>query len=401
MEQITNHAFPEIRSGLLFLYCFRSSLCIAPSLEASRNLWASNIRPHLQPHKQESLALTTMANTAAVLITPNTPLSLQSRPIPTPSSHQLLIRNRALATNPVDYMIRDDGIFIKKYPIVLGSDTAGTVEAIGPNVTLFEKGDRIAAFSGFMISNDIDEGAFQEYTLVYENTTVKLPENVTFEEGAVLPMAVATAGVGIFSELSIPRPISSTAQNQSGGFLVWGGSSSVGTAAIQIAHALGFTVFAVSSPHHHEYLQKLGAKATFNYHDSAVVSHIIAAAKESGLVIRYAYDAVSKGGSAPQAAKVLEPFGGGKICLTLPWPEGVERPIGVEVVNTLAARILTDQKELGGWLFNNWLAEALVEKVYVPSPAIEIVEGGIEAVQKALDLHKKGLSGKKLVIPLK
>lgn len=297
-------------------------------------------------------------------------------------------------------MIAEHGLYVKKLPNVLGSDISGVVESVGSNVTLFKKGDRVAAFAGVIASNDIDEGAFQEYTLGYENATVKLPENVSFNEGAVLPMAVATSGIGIFTCLSIPRPSSSNNQKSSGGFLVWGGSSSVGTAAIQIAHALGFTVFATSSPPHHKYIQKLGAKAVFGYKDPTVVSHIVAAAKEAGVEIKYAFDAVSKGGSAPQVAKVLEAFGGGKVCLTLPWPEGAEKPSGVEIVGTGAFRILTDQKEVGGWLFNEWLKEALVTGTYVPSPEIEIVEGGIEGVQKALDLHKKGLSGKKLVVPL-
>ncbi|MCJ1244826.1 hypothetical protein MMC30_002027 [Trapelia coarctata] len=341
-----------------------------------------------------------MSNTAAVLTTLRTPLSLESRDIPTPSAHQLVIRNHALAINPVDWKIAEHGHFVKTFPNVLGSDISGIVESVGPNVTIFKKGDRVAAFAGVIASNNIDEGAFQEYTLVYENAIVKLPENISFEEGSVLPMAVATAGIGIFTSLSIPRLISSS-KNQSGGFLVWGGSSSVGTAAIQIAHALGFTVFAVSSPHHHEYLQKLGAKATFNYNDSTVIGHIIAAAKEAGVDIKYAFDAVSTNGSQQQVAKVVEAFGGGKVCLTLPWPENAEKPSGVEVVNTGAYRILTDQKEVGGWLFNEWLAEALVKKTFVPSPAIEIVEGGIEGVQKALELLKKGVSGKKLVVPLK
>lgn len=342
-----------------------------------------------------------MSNTAAVLTALKTPLTTQTRPIPTPSAHQLVIRNHALATNPVDWKIAEYGLFIKTFPNVLGSDISGLVESVGPNVTIFKKGDRVAAFAGVIASNNIDEGAFQEYTLVYENAVVKLPENVSFEEGSVLPMAVATAGIGIFTYLSIPRPSSSDNDKQTGGFLVWGGSSSVGTAAIQIAHALGFTVFAVSSPQHHEYLQTLGAHAAFNYKDSTAVSQIIAAAKEAGVDIKYAFDAISEDGSSPQVAKVVEAFEGGKVCLTLPWPESAEKPKGVEVVNTGAYRILTDQKEVGGWLFNQWLAEALVKKTFVPSPAVEIVEGGIGSVQRALEVHKKGVSGKKLVVPLK
>lgn len=66
---------------------------------------------------------------------------------------------------------------------------------------------------------------------------------------------------------------------------------------------------------------------------------------------------------------------------------------------TYALTVATNE-EFGSWLFNDWLETALADKSYVPSPAIEKVEGGLGAVQKALDLHKKGVSGKKLVLSL-
>ena len=338
------------------------------------------------------------SNTAAVHEKPGAPFSITKREIPKPQAYQLLIRNRALATNPVDWKIQEHGFFITKLPNVLGSDISGTVEAVGEGVTHFKKGDRVAAFAGVIASNNIDEGAFQEYTIVYENVTTKLPEHISFEEGAVLPMAVATAGVAIFPCLEIPRPTSG--HKESGGFLVWGGSASVGTAAVQIAKSLGFTVFAVSSPHHHHYINKLGATATFNYNDSQVVNHIISAAKSHGVEIKYAFDSVSEASSLQQVVRVLQAFGGGSMCITLPWPNEVEKPADVTVVNTGSYRILVDLKEFGGWLFNDWLAESLANKTYVPSPSIEIIEGGISSVQKAVNLHKQGLSGKKLVVSL-
>ncbi|MCJ1398053.1 hypothetical protein MMC11_001250 [Xylographa trunciseda] len=338
-----------------------------------------------------------MSNTAAVLTKSKGSISIEQRPIPKPQAHQLLVKNHAIAVNPVDFKIQDSGYFIQKYPTILGSDIAGTVEAVGEGVTKFKKGDRVAGFAGVIINNDPDHGAFQEYTLLFENATTRLPEAISFEEGSILPMAVATAGVGIFPTMDIPRP---SANKQSGGFLVWGGSSSVGSAVVQIAHALGFTVFAVASTHHHHMVNKLGAKATFDYKDSKVIDHIVNAAKEHKVEIKYAFDAISEHGSPQQAAKVLEHFGGGKLCLTLPWPEDVEKPEGVEVVNTGAFRILTDQKDFGAYLFNDWLAESLVNKTYVPSPGIELVKGGIPSVQDAFNQHKKGLSGKKLVLKL-
>ena len=98
-------------------------------------------------------------------------------------------------------------------------------------------------------------------------------------------------------------------------------------------------------------------------------------------------------------AEILEAFGGGKLCLTIPYPDDARKPAGVEISSTVASKICMD-KQFGHWLFNDWLAKSLEDKTFVPSPAIEKVDGGIESVQKALDIHAKGLSGKKLVIPL-
>ena len=112
-----------------------------------------------------------------------------------------------------------------------------------------------------------------------------------------------------------------------------------------------------------------------------------------------AYDAIGEHGSAPKCAEVLEAFGGGKLCDTLPYPEDARKPAGVEISGVYAAKVCND-KEFGAWLFNEWLAKSLEDKTFVPSPAIEKIDGGLESVQKALDIHAKGLSGKKLVVTL-
>lgn len=102
---------------------------------------------------------------------------------------------------------------------------------------------------------------------------------------------------------------------------------------------------------------------------------------------------------AVHCAEILEAFGGGKLCLTIPYPEDARKPIGIEISETLAAKICID-KEFGHWLFNEWLTKSLEDKTFVPSPAIEKIDGGIQSVQKALDIHAKGVSGKKLVVTL-
>ncbi|KAL8747685.1 MAG: hypothetical protein Q9190_000481 [Brigantiaea leucoxantha] len=338
-----------------------------------------------------------MSNQAAVIDGPKQRLHVEDRAIPTPQGHEILVKNAAIAINPVDWKIQDYGLFVQKWPNVLGSDISGIVEAVGLDVTNFKKGDRVTGFATVISNSDIDHGAFQEYCLVNDNAAAKIPDNMSFEEGSVFPMAIATAGVGIFLKLDIARP---RGQKQSGGFLVWGASSSVGSIAVQIVASLGYTVYAVCSPRHQSNIRTLGASHVFDYNDKNVVANIAETAKSNKDSIKFGFDAISEGSSPLQTVSVLEALEGGKVCLTLPFPEDAKKPDDVEIVNTLAFIINTDQIDFGRWLFNEWLEKSLIDKTLIPTPAIEKVDGGIASVQKAMDLHKKGVSGKKIVLSL-
>ena len=338
-----------------------------------------------------------MANSAAILKQPKERLIVEERHVPRPQASELLVKNHAVAINPVDWKIQSSGHFISKYPIVLGSDICGTVEAVGSDVKHFKEGDRVSGFAAVIASSNIDEGAFQQYTILRENCAARIPESISYAEGATLPMAVATAGIGIWEKLGIAKPGES---KQSGGFLVWGAASSVGSAVLQMATSLGFAVFAICSAHNHDEARKLGAAEVFDYNAEDVAKHVIARAESAETPIRYAFDAVSVPSSIPQAAAILEGFGGGKLCQTLPLPEDPSLPKSVEIVTTSAFSVATSAQDFGRWLFNDWLEGVLQGKSYQISPAIEVVEGGIGSVQKAFDMHKQGVSGRKLVLPV-
>jgi len=310
------------------------------------------------------------------------------------------VKNYAVATNPVDWKVQQTGLIITEWPTVLGSDVSGTVEAVGEGVTHFKPGDRVTGFAAVLNNQDLDHGAFQEYTLLKEKCAAKIPASMSFEEGAILPMAVATAGMGIWLSMGLPRP-GTKQDKESGGFLVWGAASSVGSAAVQMAALLGYTVYATASSQHHSYIKTLGATHVFDYKEADVVDKITSTAKTAGQEIKYAYDAISEHGTAPKCATVLDAFGGGRLLLVLPWPQDAQQPSSVKVDGCLAHKVASDYQDFSGWLFNDWLEKALVEGSFVPSPKIQIVKGGIPAVQEALDKHRKGLTGQKLVIPLR
>lgn len=256
----------------------------------------------------------------------------------------------------------------------------------------------------------MDEGAFQQYVLVDAGCCARIPDRVGFAEASVVPMAVATAGVAVFRHLVGGWGSQKKREEGKGrgGFLVWGGASSVGSGAVQIARAEGFDVFAVAGRRHHDYLKTtLGASFVFDHHDEGIVDDIVAKAQGTGVEITRAFDAISENGTPGLCAEVLGRFGGGgggggggRLCVTLPVGADVEMPAGVEVSRTSAGTVATEWREGGTWLFNEWLEDALVSGSYRPSPGIQIVEGGLAGVQRALDIHKEGVSGVKLVVPL-
>ena len=257
----------------------------------------------------------------------------------------------------------------------------------------------VTGFAGVIYTRDNNHGAFQTFTILKDIATTKIPDTMSFEEGSVFPMAIATAGMALFVDLGIPCPTRSTSVPSSG-LLVWGAASSVGTATVQIAKKLGFKIFATASPVHHEYLKSLGAFEVFDYRDPQVVSKIVAAAKEAGTPITLGFDTITEGDTAPKSSEIILASGGkgGKLVIVLDWPGDAPKPEGLEISQTIAARHGTDQSEIGEWLFNDYLRESLVDGTIVSAPKIEVVPGGLDAAQTAFDKLKAGVSGTKLVI---
>ena len=348
-------------------------------------------------------------NHAAVIPEKTAQLVYQERPIPAPGDDELLIRNKAIAVNPVDWKIQDWSFFVEKYPNVLGSDVCGIVEAVGPKVTKFKVGDRVAGFAATIYNSDINHGAFQTYPLLREVGTTKIPDSMSFEEASVFPMAMATAAISMFLNLKLPRPAAGQFKSDEAAgkaLLIWGGASSLGQCAIQIAKFLGLKSYITASAKHHSRLKDLGAAQTFDYHDDDVEEQIAKTAEADGVPILMGYDTISEKGTLHRAAKALvlaskqnNPGGETPILSYVLWqPEGQKDPKGVQLKLTVAMRHGQDQQELGAWFFNEWLRVALESGELVPVPEIEIFPGGIKATQAAFDKLRPGVSGKKYVI---
>ncbi len=168
----------------------------------------------------------------------------------------------------------------------MGTDVAGEVEEIGEGVTRFKKGDRVIGHCISLANDDPAHGGFQLYSAVVAAKAAKLPDSVPFNEGVVLPLALDTAAVGLYSSASdgfLGLPMPSLEPRPSGKtIVVWGGSSSVGALVIQLSVASGAKVVAVASEHNHDFCKRIGATEVCDYKKDSVVDDIVKAVKALG-----------------------------------------------------------------------------------------------------------------------
>ena len=184
-------------------------------------------------------------------------LKFQEIEKPTPADDQLLVKVRAASVNPLDwhfiegtpYIMRAMGVGLRKPKDTrLGVDFAGTVEAVGKNVTKFKPGDDV--FGG-------RDGAFAEYVCVRESRAVALkPANVTFEQAASVPIAGITALQGLRDKAKV-QPGQKV--------LINGASGGVGTFAVQIAKSFGADVTGVCSTRNVDLVRSIGADHVIDY----------------------------------------------------------------------------------------------------------------------------------------
>jgi NADPH:quinone reductase-like Zn-dependent oxidoreductase len=184
-------------------------------------------------------------------------LKLEQIEKPMPNDDQLLVRVRAASLNPYDwhfvegtpYVMRAMGVGLRKPKDTrLGVDFAGTVEAVGKNVTQFKPGDEVFGGRG---------GAFAEYVCPRATRAVAMkPANVSFEEAAAVNIAGITALQGLRDQGKV----------QAGQkVLINGASGGVGTFAVQIAKSLGAEVTGVCSTRNVDLVKSLGADHVIDY----------------------------------------------------------------------------------------------------------------------------------------
>lgn len=104
------------------------------------------------------------------------------------------------------------------------------------------------------------DNAFQEYTVVPAHMASPIPSTLSFDHAAVIPLGLSTAAAGLFEkEYLAPQHPSVSPKPTGKALLIWGGSTSVGSNAIQLAVAAGYDVITTASPKNFDYVKKLAA----------------------------------------------------------------------------------------------------------------------------------------------
>lgn len=178
----------------------------------------------------------------------------------------VLVRVAAAGMNPFDWKLVDgilDGTMPHKFPLVLGVDGAGTVEAVGEGVTRFKTGDKIY---GQFIHSPVGEGSYAEYVAVPEKAAIShAPESISLVDAAAIPTAGMTAQQ-LLERLGLKHEQT---------LLLVGATGGVGSFVLQLAAMQGIYVIAtVSSEEGEERVKKLGAKETVNYKKLSVEKEI-------------------------------------------------------------------------------------------------------------------------------
>jgi NADPH:quinone reductase-like Zn-dependent oxidoreductase len=368
-------------------------------------------------------------NTAAWIRAVSAPLEVGPAPYTPPAADQIVIRNRAIAVNPLEWIIQVAGNLAYRwltYPTVLGSDVAGEVVEIGAAVTRFRVGDRVL---GHAVGTDKDsdsaaEGGFQLYTVVLERMAAPIPDSLGFEDAAVLPLGLSTAACSLFQadQLGL-RPPTAKPEPTGQTLLVWGGSTSVGSNAVQLAAAAGYEVVTTASPRNFDYVKSLGAVQAFDYNSPGVVPDLIEALKGRTLA-----GAIAIGTTAAASCVRIVGAGRGRKFVSIATPPAsfaglaagrdrfavprvvlrlvggnvalqfASRPRGVRVKYIFGTTLKAN--EVSTLIYRDFLPDALAEGRYLAVPKPRVVGHGVGDIQRALDIQREGVSAAKVVVTL-
>ena len=369
-------------------------------------------------------------NKALWLNAKRAPFTVGPAPYTAPRADEIVVRVRAVAVNPMDRLQQSMGdIFTPwtSYPFVTGSDVAGEVVEVGNRVTRLRIGDRVVGFAAGSDKqrNRAAEGAFQDYAVLLAHMAAPIPDSMPFEDAAVLPLGLSTAACGLFQKdfLAMNAPTAAPAPTGKT-LLVWGGSTSVGSNAIQLAVAAGYDVVTTASPRNFGYVKRLGAREAFDYRSRTIIADIVGALRGREVAGALAIGAgaaaacidivgACKGNrfvamATPPTSFDNVPAGRGRLRRLVPAIARMlvgtmrlalkARRRGVRTKMIWGSALIAN--EVGPMIFESFLPGALAGSRFVAAPSPTVVGAGLAQIPAALERQRLGVSAAKLVVTL-
>ncbi|KAJ3151877.1 hypothetical protein HDU86_006009 [Geranomyces michiganensis] len=326
-------------------------------------------------------------------------------PVPEPKDDQVRVKVSAVGLNPTDWKHVD---YLPTPGAIVGCDYAGTVDAVGKNLTrAFEVGDRIAGVAHGANASNKTDGAFANFIVARTGVALRVPKSLSDTEAATLGIGITTVGQGLYQSLQLPLPNSTSSDKPTGTILIYGGSTATGTLAIQFAKLSGWKVVATSSPHNFDLLKSLGADHVIDYNASDAGKQIREYTNDK---LAHVFDCISTEESIAIDVAALG-SAGGKISTLL----DVKLPASADaskitVQMTLAYTAVGEAFHKFGKDFpaipenykfasEFWaLAQTLLEEGKFKVHPVDARDGGLAGVLDGLDLLRKNkVSGKKVV----
>jgi len=217
-------------------------------------------------------------------------LQIQTVPDPKAGNGEVVVKLHAAGVNPVETYQRAGKVpYNGELPFTPGTDGAGEIVAIGEEVFDWKIGDRVYVYA------PKGNGTYAEQIACKAEQVHRLPDNVSFEQGAAMGVPYATAHHALFGKAGAK-----------GGEVVFiqGASGGVGTAAIQLANRAGLAVAGSASDE--AFIEKVGAKYTFDYNEDGYMSDALGATCGRGFDVILELKADANLG---KDAEVLAPFG--------------------------------------------------------------------------------------------
>ncbi|TFK83722.1 GroES-like protein [Polyporus arcularius HHB13444] len=333
--------------------------------------------------------------------------AVRTTEVPKPAADAVLVKIEATALNPLDWKVQAYGVVVEVYPTILGFDGAGTVVAVGENVSSFNVGDRVIVQGWFDLAKGSVHGTFLEYFDTPAKFVAKVPDSISFDEAATIPSGLATAvfplynptGNDLFSSAKLVPPWVAGGRGKYAGtpILVIAGATSIGQFVIQLARLSGFSpIITTASLHNAAFLKSLGATHVL---DRKLPAEQLKAeaTKLGGGLFPYVYDAVSLSDTLELGLALTAPKGDFVAVLSGAELRAANPDTDKQIHSAHGLFATPVNHEIGASLLA--ALPGLLESGDLKPNRPEVLPGGLNGVVGGLErLKKDQVSGVKLVV---